>query len=293
MARTILIAVVILLGAGAPALAQSRESREHMQMLAELRIQQEQQQRLQVALNQLIEALKLTNATLAAQGGETTKGFADLKAQIDALATALPQLRSLLEQTRVDMGRVAPELEALRQALQIQLKYSAQIIEMLTPVNPIGGPPQTATGTGAVPPPATTAAPPPVAAQVMPASPTTYLTQANGYYASGDFKSAIDMFQEYLKVAPDSSDAPFAQMQLGHSYFHLADYTNALAAFRVVTDKYRTSDLVPEAYYFMGSVYEKLPKQMDNARRMYQLVSTQYKGTVAAIRAEERLKIIK
>ena len=286
MSRTTLIAAAVVFGLSAPALAQNQQTREHMQVLVELRTLQEQQQRLQASVNLLVEALKTTNANLAAQTAETTKAIADLRAQLDAISTSLPQLRSLIDQTRVDVGRVGPEIDALRQALQIALKYLAQIVGMLEPVNPTGGLPTATDATQTTPPP--TGGPP-----AMPASPTTYLNEANTYYARGDFRSAIDMFKEYLKLQPDSADAPFAQGQIGLSHFQLGEYNDALAAFRVVTEKYPTSDQAAEAYYHMGRAYESMPKQMDNAVKMYQLVTTKYKGTVAAIRAEERLKNIK
>lgn len=287
MNRPTLIAGVLLLGAlQPPVLAQSRESREHTQILADLRMLQEQQQKLQVAVNQLTEALKATNAALATQSADATKGLAGVRAEIASINNVLPQLRSLLDQTRVDVGRVGPEIDALREALRISLKYSAQIIEMLQPVNPIAPNPTGGTGTPPGPPPAT------VASSQMPDSPITYLNAANGYYASGDWRSAIEAFEQFLKLAPASADAPFAQLQIGRCYAELNDHKAAIAAFRVVTEKYKGTDQVPEAYYSMGMTYERM-NQLNDARNTYRLVASQYKGTVAAIRAEERLKAIK
>lgn len=288
MHRPTIVLGVLLVGAGfqQPVLAQSRESREHTQILADLRMLQEQQQKLQLAVNQLVEQLKATNAALTAQAGDTTKGFASLRAEIASINSVLPQLRSLLDQTRVDVGRVQPEIDALREALRISLKYSAQIIEMLQPVNPLALPDPAATG-------GTTAAPPPPVAQAqMPESPATYFNAGMGYYASGDYKSAIEAFEQFLKLAPTAADAPLAQLQIGRSHSELGDHKAALAAFRLVIDKYKESDQVPEAYYFTGSTYERL-NQLNDARNYYKIVASQYKGTVAAIRAEQRLKAIK
>jgi TolA-binding protein len=291
MSRPTLIAgaLVIVVGGALqqPVLAQSRESREHTQILADLRMLQEQQQKLQVAVNQLVEQLKTTNAALTAQAGDTTKGFASLRAEIASINTVLPQLRSLLDQTRVDVGRVGPEIDRLAEALRISLKYTGQIIEMLQPVNPLGVPDPAAGG-------GTTAGgtPPPVAAAVMPDSPGTYFNAGMGYYASGDYKSAIEAFEQFLKLAPTAADAPVAQLQIGRSHSELGDHKAALAAFRAVTDKYKGTDQVPEAYYSMGMTYERL-NQLNDARLNYRLVATQYKGTVAAIRAEQRLQAIK
>jgi TolA-binding protein len=284
--RRAILPVVLLFCAAAPALAQNQQTREHTQILAELRINQEQQQRLMASVNALVEALKVTNANLAAQTAESGRMFAGLKAEIDAVSSAIAPLRSLLDQTRVDVGRVGPELDAQREGLRILLKYTQQIIELLTPVNPIGAPGQSADPT--TPPPA----PPPAASVNLPPSPQQFKTLGDGYYASGDFESAIAAFQEFLKLAPDHSDAPFVQMQIGHSYMQMSKYQDALNAFRVVTDKYQKSAEAPEAYYSMGTAYEKLPKQIENARRMYNIVVSQYPKTTAGIRAAESLKRI-
>jgi TolA-binding protein len=293
MHRSTLIAgvLVVFVGGGLqqPVLAQSRESREHTQILADLRMLQEQQQKLQVAVNQLAEALKATNAALAAQTADATKGLAGVRAEIASINQVLPQLRSLLDQTRVDVGRVGPEIDALREALRISLKYSAQIIEMLQPVDPLAVPNPAAGGGGGAP----TGPPPTTAAQSqMPDSPATYFNAGNGYYASGDYKSAIESFEQFLKLAPSAADAPFAQLQIGRCHSQLGDHKAALVAFKEVTEKYKGTDQVPEAYYSMGMTYERL-NNLSEARSTYRLVANQYKGTVAAIRAEQRLQAIK
>ena len=294
MHRPTIIAGALLLSFGGalqqPVLAQSRESREHTQILADMRMLQEQQQKLQVAVNQLIEQLKATNAALAAQSGDMTKGLAGVRAEIASINTVLPQLRSLLDQTRVDVGRFQPELDALREAMRISMKYTGQIIEMLQPVDPLAIP-NPAAGTGGAGAPTGTP-PPPVAQSQMPESPVTYFNAGMGYYASGDYRSAIDALEQFLKLAPTASDAPLAQMQIGRSHSELGDHKAALAAFRVVIDKHKGSDQVPEAYYSMGMTCERL-NQLNDARNYYRIVSNQYKGTVAQIRADERLKAIK
>lgn len=290
MRRTIVL-LVLLLGAAAPALAQSRESREHTQILAELRMLQEQQQRLQVTVSQLAEALKATNSTVAAQSTETLKGFANLQAEIAGIAAALPQLTSQLQQTRVDVGRVGPELDALREALRILLQYNAQIIELLTPKDPLAvppagtSPPDPTGGTPPPPPPATIDKP----ATHLPPSPGDFLQVANSAYFAGDFLTAIQAYQEFLKAAPTHSEAAYAQMQVGNSHVQRNEPKEAIAAFRLVTQNYPQSTDVADAYYSMGREYEKL-KDTKSAISMYKIVTSKYPKTTAALRAEERLK---
>ena len=60
-------------------------NREHEQMMADIRMLQEQNQRLQLALAALNEALKAVNAKLDDQAAATRKGFADQKLLIDGV----------------------------------------------------------------------------------------------------------------------------------------------------------------------------------------------------------------
>ena len=252
MHRPTIIAGVLLLSLGGalqqPVLAQSRESREHTQILADLRMLQEQQQKLQVAVNQLTEALKATNATLAAQSGDMTKGLAGVRAEIASINNVLPQLRSLLDQTR---RRRRPRRSRDRRAP----RGAAHLAEVQRADHR-----DAAAGRSArrcrIPRRARVARrrrrPPPVAQSQMPDSPITYFNAGMGYYASGDWRSAIDALEQFLKLAPTASDAPRAQLQIGRSHSELGDHKAALAAFRVVIDKYKDSDQVPEAYYFDG-----------------------------------------
>ena len=80
---TLSLLAVALLVATAPAGAANRE---HEQMLADLRMLQEQNQRLQLALVTLAEAMKSVAAKIDDQGGATRKGFADQKLQTDGVA---------------------------------------------------------------------------------------------------------------------------------------------------------------------------------------------------------------
>src|SRR5262245_898355 len=134
MRRTISAASLLVLWAGlapAPALTQSRESREHTQILADLRMVQEQQQRLQASVNQLVEILKGVTAAQTAQQTEMKSAFAAQRSQIDTLAGAIPQLKSQLDQMKIEVGRVSPELESLRNGMSIQLKMMQDIVTML------------------------------------------------------------------------------------------------------------------------------------------------------------------
>src|SRR5690242_15884363 len=73
------LALLMLPAAAAPAAAQNKE---HMQMEAELRMVQEQNQQLSLAFQQAMEAIKALNARLDASDKTLQQRFADLQQKL-------------------------------------------------------------------------------------------------------------------------------------------------------------------------------------------------------------------
>src|SRR5438874_11316902 len=102
MKRLMTLSMVALAVAAAPASAQSREQR---QMMADIRMLQEQTQELSVAIatmTQTLQALlqdsiKTVNARLDAQTDATRKGFADQKVIIDDMGKDLRAIRERVD----------------------------------------------------------------------------------------------------------------------------------------------------------------------------------------------------
>ncbi len=89
-------------------------NREHEQMMADIRMLQEQNQRLQVALTALNETLKALNTKLDDQGAATRKGFADQKLLIDGATGDLRVLREKLDETNVRLTSLSQDVDGLR-----------------------------------------------------------------------------------------------------------------------------------------------------------------------------------
>jgi tol-pal system protein YbgF len=263
------------------------QNREHLQMFADLRMLQEQVQRLQLAVNTLNEQLKATTSTLDTQETAMRKDFADLKYQVDAISNSMTTLREKLNDTTTRSQTVIQEIESLREGQSLLQTLLNQVLQRLpqAPVDPNAPP-------GATPPPDATAAKPPAGTPVLPPSPNELYTQAFGLYAAGNYDLAVELFGEFLQRYPAASQAPMAQYLIGESYFQLGKYKDALTAFTAVTTTYRTSDRVAEAYYKQGQTHEQL-KQMSDARRIYSLIVEKFPGTNVATQAQERLKAIR
>jgi tol-pal system protein YbgF len=136
------------------------------------------------------------------------------------------------------------------------------------------------------------AAPPAPAGGGVPASSKEYYDRAFGDYTVGQWGMAVQGFQEYLKRFPDAPDAAQAQRYIGEAYFMQGKYSDAVAAYDQVIQKYKatdSSDAVPDAYYKQGVSFEQL-KQRDRAIANYQLLRKEYPNSNAALQATQDLK---
>src|SRR5262245_16800427 len=116
MKQTMLgVFVAALLAAASPALAANKE---HQQLMADLRMLQEQSQLLQNLLGTLNDALVKVNARLDQQAEANRKALADQKLVIDNLQNDVRVIREKLDDNNVRLGSLSQEVDALRQALQ-------------------------------------------------------------------------------------------------------------------------------------------------------------------------------
>ena len=111
------LALAALLSAS-PASAQSRRE---MQMMADLRMLQEQtqllQQQLNSALEQLTATLKTINSRIDDQNSQTRKSFADQKLAVDQFGSDLRVVRERIDENTVRITSLSQEVEALRLAV--------------------------------------------------------------------------------------------------------------------------------------------------------------------------------
>lgn len=288
--------------APAPARAQNRE---HQQIFADMRMLQEQVQRVQLAINALAEQVKDTNRRLDQQDTATRKEFADQQYRVGVIDQTLGTLRERLSDNTVRVAQLMQEMESVRQGIEILQGLLTQLIAQVaaaTPVDPdapidpaappAGGTPPPAGGTApptVVTPPPVTARPPGGDSPPLPPSPTAAYSYAFGLYTSGDHTLAIEAFKDFVSKFPNSSDAPKAQYFMGESLYQLGRYKEAIQALQDVIAKYPESDKVPDAYFREGVCYQSL-RQNDEARRIYRLIISRFPDSTAAINAATALK---
>lgn len=256
--------------------------REHQQIMADLRMLQEQTQQLQALMTDLGEALKAVNGRLDEQTSLERKAFADGKVQMDALTGDLRVVREKVDETNVRLGSISQELESIRQAIP----EPGMVPTPTTPTSDLGASPG-APGT----PPASTS-------QGVPVAPPTGIQPQKLYqaayadYAAGNYTLAIQGFDSFLKYFPKNPQAHEAQLYIGESLFQDKKDIEAIAAYNRVITNYPGSPSVPHAYFKRGSAQQRLGEAAQ-ARESYEAAIKQNPDSQAASLAKQRLESLK
>ena len=262
--------------------ASAAQDREQLQMLAELRLIQEQSGELRALVAGLEAAISALNAKLDDQANATRKGFADQRLQVDGLRDGVSVLREKIDDTNVRISTLTHEVETLRATLGTM--QAAPAAPPVDPSAPAGGDP---------------AAEPAVPAQQpAPVGPPGGMDAGRLYdtamndYLGGDFQLAIAGFEAYLRSYATAPNAAQAQYYIGESLFQLTRYQEAVTAYGRVISDYPGSTAVAEAYYKQGQSFERL-KELDRARQAYEAVIKRFPESNAAVFAKQRLEALR
>jgi tol-pal system protein YbgF len=277
MMKSLTVALVILAASAAPLRAQNRRE---MQMMADIRMLQEQNQQLQVqltaAITALTEALKAINTRVDDQMNANRKGFADQGLKVDQLASELRVVREGVSDTSVRIGQLSQELEAVRLSIP---QYSAAPGPSL-PIEP----------SAAVP--TDPAAPPvaagPPAAPMATGSPQRLFETTRADYYNGQYDLCVSGFEMYLKTFPKSELAHEAQYLIGECQYLGGNHQDAVAAYNAVIANYPRSTSAGNAYYKRGIALERLG-QLDRARESFEAAIKNFPETDAARLAQQAL----
>jgi TolA-binding protein len=252
MTQKILGALVagILLAASSPAYAANKE---HQQLMADLRMLQEQTQLLQNVLNSVTDTLKAVNTRLDQQAETTRKAFADQKLVIDNLTSDVRVIREKLDDNNVRIGSLTQEVDSLRQSLQ-------QIGSRPSPTaepEPAGAASSGATPGGGTP------------APLVSVSPLKLFESARSDYYAGQYDLAITGFSEFIRAFPKSDQADDAQVMICNAYLTDGKYDKAVEACDLAIRTYPNGDKIPEAYYRKGVALQGL-KDLAGARDAFE-----------------------
>jgi TolA-binding protein len=222
---------VALLAASSPAHAANKE---HQQLMADLRMLQEQSQLLQNLLGTLNDSLVKVNTRLDQQAEANRKALADQKLVIDNLQNDVRVIREKLDDNNVRIGSLTQEVDSLRQSMQ-QMNTRPSVS------------PDPDADRGGTMPAAGQSNPQPVGV-----SPQKLFDTAQADYFSGQYDLAILGWTDYIKSFPKADLADDAQVAICAAYIQDAKYDKAVDACDVAIRTYPNGDKIAEAYYRKG-----------------------------------------
>jgi tol-pal system protein YbgF len=266
--RLALLCSVTMFLALATAAPEAAANKEHQQMMADLRMLQQQNQALQAQLAALTDVLRTVSTRLDEQSGTSRKGFADQKALVDTLGGDLRVVREKVDETNVRLTSLAQEVDAIRTA--------PPAASAVGPVSGSGDPQGAPPGQS----------PPPPGA--FGTSPSKAFEAARSDYFAANWTLAIQGFTSFIESFPKSDMIDDAQYYIGESYFGATKYREAIAAYDRVIAAYPASNTLPDAYYKRG-VALNATGQIQPARESFEFVIKTYPTSDTATLAKQAL----
>lgn len=250
-------------------------NREQQQMMADLRMLQEQNQQIQLALATLTESIKALNGRLDDQSAATRKVTADQKVVIDTLAGDVRVVKEKLDDTNVRISRMSQEIEALRTAIP----------QMTAPpaVDTEGG---TTTPVEGAQLPATTPATSTAGFSPQKLYNTTYTD-----YTSGQWKLAVTGFETFIKAFPRSELADDAQSCIAETLSLDGRDEEALSASIGCWRPIRAATSCPRGTAERGLVLERLG-QRNRARESWEALVAKFPDSDDARMAKQKLMLL-
>lgn len=289
MSRRFLPGVLAFAWAIALASPAGAQSKREMQMMADIRMLQEQTQQLQqqltAALAALTDNLKSISARLEEQNASSRKALADQKLVVDQFGSDLRIVRERVDETNVRITSLSQEVEALRLAIpQFSPSSSAPADPGSTPAS--GTPAAPGTSPPASPP------PPPPSSTSPGMSPSRLYDTAWSDFTAGQWALCIEGFSTYLKSYSRTDAADDAQFYIGECQFSDGKFAESINAFNQVIATYPKGDRVPDAYYKRGMAFDRLG-QADRARESWETLMKQYPDSDLSRLAKQNLDRLK
>jgi TolA-binding protein len=245
--RRLLLACCVV-AIAAPA---SAANKEPQQLMADIRMLQEQAQQLQILLGQVGEALKAVNARIDDQTNATRKAFADQKLTVDTLSSDLRVVREKVDDNNVRISSLTQELDSLRQG-----------VSQMSAPRPTTGEPDPSAAAGATAP----AVPGPSVAM----GPTQLYDAAYADYTAGQWDLAIQGFEAFIRSFPKSDKAADAQVKIGDAYVFQNKYDKGLEAYETAIRTYPTAAAATAQAYYKKGLALRHAGQADRAREAFE-----------------------
>ena len=246
--------------------------REQQQIMADIRMLQEETVRLQLLLGTVDETLEIIMAKLDEQAGTDRQAFADQKLLVGNVADGVRILREKVDDTNVRISSLSQELDALR----------TSIPPLSQPTTNLLIDPETGELFEQVGPPA------PIVPVSPGVSPQRMYDTAWADYTTGQWMLAIQGFEAYIKTFPQSELADDAQFYIGQTYYAGGKFEEAVAAFDQALAAYPEGNVVPEASYKQGLSLDRL-SETERAKASFTFIIENYPESTMAPLAQQAL----
>ncbi len=254
----------------------SGADREHQQMMADIRMLQEQTMRLNVMLGSLDTTLQTLLTRLDSQDEASRRAFADQKLLVDNLGGGVRIVREKVDETNVRVSSLSQEVEAIRLSMA---KLRAPRLTQLAVDPETGLPTESAVAIQR----------PAGAAPIDPAvSPQRMFDTAWGDYATGQWALSIQGFEAYISAFPRSDLSDDAQFWIGDNHFSNGQFREALGAYEQVIASYPDGDKVAESLYKRGLTLGRLAEP-ELARQAFEQVVRNHPDNNMANLAQQAL----
>lgn len=238
---------------------------------------------------------------------------ATLNQRVDDMDGQTRELRSLLEENQRKLDEIKGDMTRLFRAMNLsQGAISHDPLRNIQPGSVVIEPPSQTPGAapapGALPTPSAqnelldsapvptgVGAAAPAAVPAAPAAvgdPNVLYNQAQNSYSSGDYKTAMQRFDEFLGQFPSSENAHNALFWKAKCQLNLGSFADSVQSFEGVRSRFPNSTKVPFAMHNQAVAHSRLG-QTEEAVRLMQAVVDQFPMSPVAEQAKSDLKRLK
>jgi tol-pal system protein YbgF len=242
------------------------EARKHIDAI-EVRVVklEESAAKLQESINQNAEATK-----------QQTKSILDLQQQIEAINVELRKLRGQYE----EFVHLLQDSEKRQKDFYVDLDTRLRRFEVDAAQQPV----------------ATESGPAPASAPLMmiddPVLENRAYEAAFGLYKAKSYPAAITSFQDFQRKFPNSVQLPNVYYLMGESFMNLKDYPSASTAMQTLVEVAPKHAKASEALLTAAKAQEAMEQPLA-AKKLLRKLIAQYPDSDAAVKAKERLAVLK
>ncbi len=240
------------------------------------------------------------NGKLAPSVNQLNETAAELVARVDASNRETRLIMSVVEENQVRLEHLQSRLDELTTTLYRHLNLSPPTAIRQAPPAPTAAPRESGVESGQVrvqPPtedrpsvPAPAAAPPKSPPKPDPsAGADDHYRRAQLQYANEEYILALEQFDSYLALFPNTKNVANAQYWKAHCHYKMGNFDQAVIEFGRLRTDYPTSGKVPIAMHNQAIAYSQLG-QIERAKTLFQKLIADYPDDVAAEGAREKLK---